>query len=74
MNNYKAPTNSKIHIESKDNELFITLPYRVASNWDKFSTIMLPIIHTSKEDYLISPQYDTFGSFLSPLELRLLMT
>ena len=34
---YKLPTNSKIHIDSKKNELLITLPYRVASGWDKFT-------------------------------------
>ena len=36
------------------------------------ASIMLPIFHTSKEDNLISPHYDTFGNFLPPLELELL--
>jgi hypothetical protein len=35
--------------------------------------IMLPFFHTSKEDFLISPQYDTFGNFLSPSRLGLLI-
>ena len=41
------------------------------SDFDEF--IMLPIFHTSKEDNLISPHYDTFGNFLSPLALELLI-
>ncbi|CAA6821055.1 MAG: Sulfate adenylyltransferase subunit 1 (EC [uncultured Sulfurovum sp.] len=36
-----------------------------------YKTIMLPFFHTSKEDYLISPQYDTFGNLYSPFELGL---
>jgi predicted nuclease of predicted toxin-antitoxin system len=39
---------------------------------EKILSIMLPIFHTSKEDYLISPQHDTFCNFLSPSELVLL--
>jgi phage/plasmid primase-like uncharacterized protein len=40
---------------------------------DKVNVIMLPLIHTSKEDFLISPQYDTIGNFLSPSRLGLLI-
>jgi len=35
---------------------------------------MLPLIHTTKQDNLISPHYDTFGNFLSPFELELLLS
>ena len=33
-------------------------------------SIMLPLIHTTKQDNLISPHYDTFGNFLSPFDNR----
>jgi len=37
---YKIPTNSKIQLTSKENELLITLPHRVASGWDSISRIL----------------------------------
>jgi len=37
---YKTPTNSKIQLTPKENELLITLPHRVASGWDSFSRIL----------------------------------
>jgi len=37
---YKIPTNSKIQLTPKENELLITLPHRVASGWDSISRIL----------------------------------
>ena len=54
MNTYKPPINSKIHIESKGNELAITLPHRVASFSDKFCIAV----------YFISSIFLIFLSFL----------
>jgi len=37
---YQIPSNSKIQLTSKESELLIILPHRVASSWDNFSRIL----------------------------------
>jgi hypothetical protein len=81
-------TTAQVAILEKNDKDFLDKPTELEKNKNKIElfqqevllksaaaiNIMLPLIHTTKQDNLISPHYDTFGNFLSPSELELLTT